>query len=227
MSFLGSIFSPKPEKAENRAFGQISSTYGPQMQQGVGATNFLSGLLGVPGGNAEGAQAGFKSYLGNAGFSNALREMQRGVTGNQAAAGMLNSGSTQRRLLQEGSKINQGYYDNYMQHLSGLSKLGLEGGNLVTQAGQTKTGGSPSTASNIGSAIKTGLSIASMFSDRRLKTDVVKVAELPDGLGVYDYRYEGYPALVRGVMADEVAALRPWALGTPFMGYSTVNYGAL
>jgi hypothetical protein len=32
---------------------------------------------------------------------------------------------------------------------------------------------------------------------------------------------------VLGVMADEVAKLRPWALGPKRAGFATVNYGAL
>ena len=33
--------------------------------------------------------------------------------------------------------------------------------------------------------------------------------------------------VIRGVMADEVAALRPWALGPEVAGFATVNYAAL
>jgi len=73
-------------------------------------------------------------------------------------------------------------------------------------------------------------------SDARLKTNVEKVGELPDGLGIYEWDYlpiEGQIAdympagRQRGVMADEVAELRPWALGPVIEGYATVNYGAL
>lgn len=74
-------------------------------------------------------------------------------------------------------------------------------------------------------------SAAIMASDRRLKRDIVRVDTLPDGLGVYDFDYidpaygEGRH---RGVMADEVAQRRPWALGPELPGgFQTVNYGAL
>ena len=70
------------------------------------------------------------------------------------------------------------------------------------------------------------LGAAAIMSDRRLKTNIVKIGERPDGLGVYSYDYTwGTPAI--GVMADEVAALRPDALGPVIGGYQTVNYGAL
>jgi len=73
-------------------------------------------------------------------------------------------------------------------------------------------------------------------SDIRLKTNVEKVGEFEDGLGIYDFDYlpiEGQIAAFmpegrqRGVMAHEVAELRPHALGPVIDGYATVNYGAL
>jgi hypothetical protein len=73
-------------------------------------------------------------------------------------------------------------------------------------------------------------------SDIRLKANVEKVGEYPDGLGIYEWDYlpiEGRIAAFmpegrqRGVMADEVAELRPYALGPVIEGYATVNYGAL
>lgn len=79
-------------------------------------------------------------------------------------------------------------------------------------------------------------SYAAAGSDIRLKTNIEKVGEYPDGLGIYDFDYlpiEGQIAAFmpegrqRGVMAHEVAELRPHALGPVVDGYATVNYGAL
>jgi hypothetical protein len=71
-----------------------------------------------------------------------------------------------------------------------------------------------------------GLQGASLLSDRRAKRDIKLVRRLRDGLGVYRWRYlGGKPS--EGVMADEVARLRPWALGPVVSGYRTINYGAL
>ncbi len=67
-------------------------------------------------------------------------------------------------------------------------------------------------------------------SDRRLKMDIEKVGEEADGLGMYRYRYvtdQPDAPLRDGVMADEVAALRPWALGPMRGEFATVNYAAL
>lgn len=219
MGFIGKFFRKK--RAGNRAYGLLRDTYSPVMQQGVGATNFLGQMLGI-GGTMEN---GYQGYLDRAGYKPALQEMQRGVTGNQAAAGMLNSGSTSRRLLTEGAKINHQFHNNYLAQLAGLAGIGMQGGQLISGAGNRGPG--ESTASSWGRAIQTGAQIAGLFSDARLKTDVELVERLPDGLGIYEYRYKGDDRMQFGVVAHEVAELRPHALGPVFMGYATVDYGAL
>lgn len=76
----------------------------------------------------------------------------------------------------------------------------------------------------------TAAQAAAMASDRRLKVDIEKTGEDADGLGRYRYRYvtDAPDAPLReGVMADEVARLRPWALGPERGGFATVDYGAL
>lgn len=87
------------------------------------------------------------------------------------------------------------------------------------------------TRGNIGSALlNAGATIGSALitkSDRRAKTEIRKIGEMSDGLGIYSYRYKWENKPQIGVMADEVAELRPWALGPIQDGYSTVNYGAL
>ncbi len=233
MSFL----KPKPQTSENVNNKLITSTYGGQMNQGVGATNFLAQLLGVSqptmdrvGGGlnqiaqAGGADAGYSNYLQKAGYAPAMRQMSQAVTGQGAAAGLLNSGSTAKALQSRGAEINQGFFNNYMQQLAGLSGLGLQAGGLVANTGQKSTGSSPSTAGSIASTIG---GIASIFSDRRLKHAIEKIGEFADGLGIYIYSYLGSNDRIEGVMADEVAKLRPWALGRKVGSFQAVNYGAL
>lgn len=67
---------------------------------------------------------------------------------------------------------------------------------------------------------------AAMASDRRLKRTIELIGRLRDGLGIYRWVYV-WGEKAHGVMADEVARLRPWALGPTVDGYATVNYGAL
>jgi hypothetical protein len=68
------------------------------------------------------------------------------------------------------------------------------------------------------------------LSDRRLKTNIVKIGEAKDGLGIYEWNWKSNPSgeKVRGVIADEVEKLRPWAFVEKFVGdYAGVNYAAL
>lgn len=227
MGFL----KPKPSKqsslSENVNNGLITSTYTPMMNQGAGANSYLNALL-TGQGNVAGAQGAYNNYLQQAGYAPAMRQLAQSVTGQGAAAGLLNSGATAQALQRRGAELNQNFYNNYLQQLSGLSGLGLQAGGLVANTGQrstsTGTGGGPSTLGSIASTVG---GIASIFSDRRLKTDIELLGSGKDGLGIYQFRYIWSPVKTIGVMADEVAKLRPWALGPKIAGFATVNYGAL
>jgi hypothetical protein len=227
MSFL----KPKPATSTSSSTNVnndlIKSTYGSTMTGGVTGNNYLTSLLtGTVDTGA--ANAGYNNYLQQAGYQPAMTALARNITGQGAAAGILNSGSTAKALQSRGAELNQSFYNNYLQQLAGLSGLGLQAGGLVANAGQqsdsSSKGGSPSTLGSIASTVG---GIASIFSDRRLKRDIELIEREPDGLGVYAFRYVMSKVRVLGVMADEVAKLRPWALGPARAGYATVNYGAL
>jgi hypothetical protein len=94
----------------------------------------------------------------------------------------------------------------------------------------TNTSGTTKSTQNPGwlnTALGVGGMAASFFSDERLKRDIVKVGELDDGLSVVDFNYRdglGLPeGRFRGVIAQDVARLRPHALGPTINGYATVN----
>lgn len=73
-------------------------------------------------------------------------------------------------------------------------------------------------------AIGNAAGIASMFSDIRLKENVVKVrdGEIPE----YEFNYIGNPQRYRGVMAQDVAKVKPEAVSV-IDGYMAVNYSAI
>lgn len=142
---------------------------------------------------------------------------------------------------------------------SSIAGVGQNFGNAVTgingQTGNVIQNGANSTANgqiigglanagmwnNVGSALgnlgssifapSAGTSTGSIgLSDRRLKTNIVKIGEDADGLGRYEWNWKADPngERVRGVIADEVKALRPWAYVENFRnGYDGVNYAAL
>ncbi len=64
-----------------------------------------------------------------------------------------------------------------------------------------------------------------MKSDRRLKSNIVRIGTHPLGIGLYEYDLDGMRQ--RGVMADEVRAVKPSAVHRHASGYDMVDYGQL
>lgn len=63
------------------------------------------------------------------------------------------------------------------------------------------------------------------LSDARAKTDIVKIAETADGLGVYSFKYLGSGRTEIGLMAQEVQAVKPDAVSMGADGFLRVDYG--
>jgi len=63
------------------------------------------------------------------------------------------------------------------------------------------------------------------MSDRRLKSNIVRLGEHPLGIGWYEYDIFGQRT--QGVMADEVKQVRPDAVVRHPSGYDMVDYGRL
>ena len=69
------------------------------------------------------------------------------------------------------------------------------------------------------------LGSAFLFSDRRLKSNIQRVGTHPIGVGIYSYTMMGMPQ--RGVIAQEVQAVRPDLVRRHASGFLQVNYGGL
>ena len=64
-------------------------------------------------------------------------------------------------------------------------------------------------------------------SDIRLKRDIAQVGELDGGINLYRYRYLWSDTIYVGVMAQEVAAVKPEAVLRGADGYLRVDYARL
>jgi hypothetical protein len=130
--------------------------------------------------------------------------------------------------LQAAASIPYTGVNNYADLVNGLTgKYGTQNSNSMTT-----TSGLPAFLDALGNAAQGVGSAASglknfKLSDVRAKRDIRKLGSLEDGLGVYAYRYRWDDEPRIGVMAQEVAIARPWALGPSQDGYMTVDYGAL
>jgi hypothetical protein len=63
-------------------------------------------------------------------------------------------------------------------------------------------------------------------SDRRIKTDIVRIGAMDNGLPLYSFRYKGKSDVHMGVMAQDVEKVKPEAV-IEINGVKHVNYGAL
>jgi Chaperone of endosialidase len=65
------------------------------------------------------------------------------------------------------------------------------------------------------------------ISDIRLKRDIARVGELDSGIDLYRYRYLWSDTIYVGVMAQEVATVKPEAVLRGADGYLRVDYARL
>lgn len=63
-----------------------------------------------------------------------------------------------------------------------------------------------------------------LFSDVRLKSNVVRVGKSKSGINIYDFSYEGHSTRWRGVIAQELQQTHPNAVFHDKSGYLVVNY---
>jgi Chaperone of endosialidase len=66
-----------------------------------------------------------------------------------------------------------------------------------------------------------------VYSDVRLKREVMQVAQLDNGIKLYRYRYRWGDEFYVGVLAHEVAAIVPDAVFPDADGFLRVNYRQL
>lgn len=227
-----------------RIFNQTQGTIAPYNQSGQQAMGTYNALIGLGTPEQQATASGqFDNYLKNFGFDQELSQGSRAITGNQAAKGLLGSGSTLKGLQRYGLGLRDQYRGNFLNLLGNQQALGLNAAGIGAGVGTNYTGqvsqNNNNYAQTVGNAalarsanntnFLSGIlgAGAAAFSDERLKADIERIGELEDGLGVYSYRYLWETARRIGVMAQEVARLRPWALGPVTAGFLTVDYGAL
>lgn len=165
--------------------------------------------------------AGLMNNIGNSLDQNQINDIQA-----QLAAGQISYQQAQAMLNAPVQQLN-----NQVQMFGGLP-LGMFSGQ-TTNATTNSSGTSKTSGGLLQSLLGAGAQIGSaalMASERRVKRDIELLDREPDGLGIYRFNYvwDGPNETRRhGVMADEVEALRPWALGPVMNGIQTVDYSKL
>lgn len=252
-SLFGGSKSKQTSSSEsyNKSYDDIRTVYNPAIARGNDAGSAIMKLLGL-GGDSTAQQAAFQDFLGSSGYNFQMDQGRDVIEGSAAGRGLLNSGSTLRAMSDYGQQTGQAYFQKYLEQLMAQQAAGMQGAGLLANAGQYSKSNSTGTSSQggglggfLGSALSlaaaiptggaslaaglsgAGSGMAGMFSDPALKKDIVKIGEYEDGLGLYEFKYLWDEKVTTGVMADEVAELRPWALGPEVSGFKTVDYGRL
>jgi len=216
-------------EAQAAAISSIEQS--PQMQamiqQGENAMlQNASATGGLRGGNVQAAMAQFRPQI-----LSGLIDQQYNRLGGLSSMG----GNIAQNLASLGATTTQniatlGQSSAVKQGVAGLESAKLIGTGYAdigaSQAGRAKAeqeaqGNFQSGLFGIGGQAVQGL--GSLFSDVRLKRNIKRLGTRPDGLNVYEYEYIWGGGRHIGLMAQEVNAVYPHAVGV-VDGYLTVNY---
>lgn len=217
---------------------------GQAIQQPVQAAGIGGGI----------AQTGY-APLGRGEFVAGLREDpfyqdllgagEEAVLRGASATGGLRSGTASEALARNNQSILRGLYGERVAGLQGMAGLGSMAPQIAqTTAGigqtlgqgqiaaaQAQQAGQQQGFGNLMGLGQLGLGIAGMFSDRKLKTNIVKIGER-QGHNWYSWTWNklannlGLDGYCHGVMADEARDIKPEAVSTKH-GYLFVDYAAL
>src|SRR5690348_9334433 len=116
---------PKPGKSEsgNQAYDEINAAFKPAFGYTTGAGNLLSSLLGVGGGPAQ--TGALNNFANSGGMQFLMDQGNRMINSNQAARGLLNSGSTLKAIDKYGQGLGSTYLNEYLQNLFNLGTMGI------------------------------------------------------------------------------------------------------
>ncbi len=107
----------------------------PFIEPGGQANQTISNALS----GGPGATEAFKQFQNSTGFNAQLEAGSQAISGNQATAGLLNSGSTLKRQTKFGSDIAQQGFSNFLSQLGGVANRGASAAGAG--AGITERGG--------------------------------------------------------------------------------------
>lgn len=166
------------------------------------------------------------SFLKSDMFQSMLNQGMEGVSRQMAAHGYLNSGNEQTALADYISTKSWDMFQSEQDILGKLAGAWIDPNEAMAGYAKGRSGAVGSVAGGIGGILKGAGSIFKSFgfSDRRLKTNIVRVGTTPGGTPWYKYTFiwgeEG-----EGVMADEApsAAVSRDAFGLLHVDYSKLT----
>lgn len=223
---------------EDVAGGQFANTAAQQaFQQGLAANQFQNQALGQASAldiarmNAmnQAAQNQFGMNMQAAQFQNQLR--QQAIAEEAQRRGM---SLNEMNALLSGQQVTMPQMPSFVPasraeapNILGATQMGYDAQLGAYNAQQAQQGNLMSGLFSLGGAALSnpyGLGMFG-FSDERLKSNVSRVGTHPIGVGIYEYDIFGRRE--RGVIAQELQAVRPDLVKRHASGYLMVNYGGL
>jgi hypothetical protein len=235
---------------QRRQFDLVQQLLKPYVEAGTPALQQQQALIGLQGPQAQ--QQAISALEQGAGFQAQVRAGEEALLQRASATGGLRGGNIQAALAQFRPQMLQREIETQYGRLGGLTSLGQQSAAGVGTAGM-QTGARVAGlygdvgAAQAGKELAQGQAFANVlnlpaqflgmqygakvgtpgfgniFSDRRLKRNIVKIGTRPDGLGVYEFEYIWGGGRQIGLMAQEVQGVYPDAVGEAG-GYLTVNY---
>ncbi len=215
---IGMFMNPYQQYVMDPVQRQAQSDFSilKQGQNQAGQLGSNRGLLGAN--DIEQTRLSTMGNLNKQGYDSALQNVLTQLIPQRQsdAAGLLGIGQFQRNL---DTQNKQAPLQALQAQTGLLGGIPTDFGNAGAPASTVKTGG------GLGGAISGISSIASLFSDRRLKENIIPMGE-EKGIPVYEFNYIGQPERYIGPMAQDVEEIMPEAVGIE-NGYLTLNHEML
>ncbi|MBP5398895.1 MAG: tail fiber domain-containing protein [Alphaproteobacteria bacterium] len=216
------------QRAENATYQAYTNLLAPEFEQqtnnletrlqnqgiGVGSAAYNSAMDNLlKNQNNAYNEAAYRSVLaGQNAFNQSLN--------NEISAGTFANNAQNNYLSQILSQLQNSYsgYDNAMNiyNIQHASDARIDAAKQANNREQTEAG-----QQFLSSAIAAGLA---MFSDERLKENIRPVGKLDNGLTVYCFNFVGSKISQLGLLAQEVAEVKPEAVFRDENGYLMVCY---
>lgn len=147
--------SNQSSQSYNQSYPFLQGALGEQVNYTGKSNNAISDLLGLNGTPAQ--TSGFKNFLDNSGYNFVQEQGMKGINANNAAKGLLGSGSALKAITNYNSNLTSTYLDKYLSNLLDLSDQGIKAGQILASAGNTANSQGTSYGTSSGSSFNAGL----------------------------------------------------------------------
>ena len=147
--------SQQTSQSFNQAFPFLQGALGDQVGNAGKGSSAIARLLGLNGSDAQ--DEGFQKFKDSSGYNFIQNEGIRGITGSNAAKGLLGSGSALRSITNYSSNLASSFLNSYLSNLMGLSNTGIQAGQILASAGNTANSQGTSFGNSSGSSFNASL----------------------------------------------------------------------